>query len=153
MLHEPMSKEEAEASQSSLNFKVGRCRFVITNCIEEAKLNSEGKVFDQFVINLDLFDSDGSKLSVRDWTPQYLEWKVRQVYEATGKIDLYNLQKLNADDLIGSAGICDTHKKLVKRNGEEKTYINIKRYLKKEKVEIKSEENKNSDDLDDDLPF
>ena len=159
MLHTPLSEDQANNERQAMfdefksPFIVGECDFDVYKCEEQTKTDKHGNNIQQFAFSLSCFDRDGNRALINCWIEETVKWKLREFYTSINRMDLYNKGELDADLLVGCSGKLICFNKDVKKDGDTRTYINVKKFLAPEVLTQSKSNDASSDMKDDDVPF
>lgn len=152
MKFKPISKDEIQTMNL---IKPGIYQFEVF-----AAENTQSRAGNDMIkLHLKVWDEKGSERVVFDYLLENIMHKLYNFSEITGMLDKYNAGHIMGEDCVGKTGFVE----LVIQKGREKSdksghfddSNSVKKYLNKDKSEIKKDEKKSDvdADFDDDLPF
>jgi hypothetical protein len=111
--------------------------FEILSAIKR-KTNSKDKdgnpkpVHDMLELDYSFYDSNGVVKKIKDWVVfmEGMDWKLRHIAEAIGKLDMYEERVLDIEHLIKGKGIFKIAIKTDTYKGEERKINYIKDYVR-----------------------
>lgn len=144
MKFEPQTDEQIAASGLLAN---GIYDFEIPAAEDKVSSNNN----EMIEIKLNIYDTDGSIRSIRDWIMPQMVKKFKHFHNACGMMDKYESGTLVAADIIGKTGKCIVKQETyTNKDGLEIMSNKIVDYVKRENLDTKT----GHKDVDsDDIPF